>query len=60
MPAVYEDIIASLNELKDHAEGKPTGVLVHRRSSQDPVGELQKRKIQLHGQATDQANQTVE
>ena len=37
MPTVFEDIIASLNELKDHAEGKPTGVVVHRRVSQEVV-----------------------
>jgi len=37
MPTVYEDIITSLNELKSHAEGKPTNVVIHRRSSQDVI-----------------------
>lgn len=37
MPTVYEDIISSLNELKDHAEGKPTNVVIHRRSSQEVI-----------------------
>lgn len=32
MSRVFDDIVASLNELKDHAEGKSTGVIVHRRT----------------------------
>ncbi len=32
MSAVFDDIMESLSELRDAAEGKPTGVLVHRRT----------------------------
>lgn len=37
MSRVFDDIVASLNELKDHAEGKSTGVIVHRRTSPNVV-----------------------
>ena len=37
MPTVFEDIMSSLNELAEHAEGKETGIVVHRRSSQDVI-----------------------
>lgn len=33
MSRLFDDITASLNELKEHAEGKPTGVIVHRRTA---------------------------
>ena len=36
MSAIFDDIMDSLNELQAHAEGKPTGVLVHRRSVKEP------------------------
>ena len=32
MTAVFDDIMNSLNELKDAAEGKPTGLVVHQRT----------------------------
>ena len=32
MPRVYDDIMASLNELIDMAEGKETGAIVHKRT----------------------------
>lgn len=35
MSRVFDDIVASLNELKDHAEGKSTGVIVHRQETTD-------------------------
>lgn len=35
MPTVFDDIVSSLNELAEHAHGKETGVVIHRRSSQD-------------------------
>ena len=34
---VFDDTVASLNELKDHAEGKSTGIIVHRRTSPNVV-----------------------
>ena len=37
MSTVFEDIMSSLNELVEHAEGKDTGIVVHRRSSQDVI-----------------------
>ena len=37
MSRLFDDIVASLNELKDHAEGKSTGVIVHRRTSPNVV-----------------------
>ena len=37
MPGVFEDIMSSLNELSDYAEGKTTGVVVHKRSFEDVV-----------------------
>ena len=33
MSMLFDDIMSSLNELKEHAEGKPTGVVVHRRNA---------------------------
>ena len=36
MSAVFDDIMDSLNELQAHAEGKPTGVVVHRRTVKEP------------------------
>lgn len=36
MSAIFDDIVDSLNELQAHAEGKPTGVLVHRRTVKEP------------------------
>jgi len=36
MSAVFDDIMESLNELQAHAEGMPTGVLVHRRTVKEP------------------------
>jgi len=36
MSAVFDDIMDSLNELQAHAEGKPTGVLVRRRTVKEP------------------------
>ena len=36
MSAVFDDIMDSLNELQAHAEGKPTSVLVHRRTVKEP------------------------
>ena len=36
MSAIFDDIMDSLNELQAHAEGKPTGVLVHRRTVKEP------------------------
>lgn len=36
MSAVFDDIKDSLNELQAHAEGKPTDVLVHRRTVKEP------------------------
>ena len=32
MPSVYDDMIASLHELIEMAEGKATGAIVHRRT----------------------------
>ena len=37
MPTIFDDIISSLNELAEHAQGKETSVVVHRRSSQDVI-----------------------
>jgi putative transcriptional regulator len=36
MSAVFDDIMDSLNELKEAAEGKPNGVVVHRRTMKMP------------------------
>ena len=33
MARLFDDIMSSLNELKEHAEGKPTGVVIHRRAA---------------------------
>ena len=35
MSAVYEDIVSSLNELLDAAQGKETGIVVHPRTVKD-------------------------
>ena len=35
MSAVYEDIMSSLNELLDAAQGKETGIVVHPRTVKD-------------------------
>ncbi len=37
MPTPFEDIMASLNELADHAKGKKTGVVIHKRTSQEVI-----------------------
>lgn len=34
MPRLFDDIMTSLNELKEYAEGKPTGVIVNHRKSE--------------------------
>lgn len=33
MSRLFDDIMSSLNELKEHAEGKPTGVVTHHRKT---------------------------
>ena len=33
MSRLYDDIMSSLNELKEHAEGKTTGVVIHHRKT---------------------------
>ena len=35
MPRVYDDIVASLNELIEMAEGKETGAIIHKRTVQE-------------------------
>jgi putative transcriptional regulator len=37
MSTVFNDITSSLNELAEHAQGKETGIVVHRRTSQDVI-----------------------
>ena len=37
MPTVFDDIMSSLNELSAHAKGKETGIVIHRRTSQDVI-----------------------
>ena len=36
MSAVFDDIMDSLNELKEAAEGKPTGIVTHRCTVKEP------------------------
>ena len=33
MSRLYDDIMSSLNELKEHAEGKTTGVVIYHRKT---------------------------